>query len=205
MIERKFIEAKVNDYKIKTYLKKTLDNAGFSKAEIEKTPLGVKITIHTSKPGLIVGKSGSNIKNITEMLREQFGLENPQLEIEEIMEPELDAQIIAERIVYQLKRFGKAKFKAIGYKSLQRMISAGAIGAEVVIAGRIPGKRHNTWRFKGGRLPKNGNIADTKVRHGFEEIQWKQGTVGIKVSLLTPDVKTPDSFKIIKEPIKSDN
>jgi len=204
MIERKFIESKVKDYKIKTYLKGIMDNAGFSKAEIEKTPLGMKITIHTNEPGLIVGKSGSNIRSITDSLKNQFGLENPQLEIEEIKDPDLDAQIIADRIVYQLERFGNSKFKAIGYKNLQRMMSAGAVGAEVVISGRVPGARHHTWRFKAGRLPKNGNIADTKVKRGFKEVQWKQGTVGVKVALLEPNVKTPDKF-VLLEAKKDDN
>ncbi len=204
MIERKFISDKVNDYKIKKFLQSKLVNVGFSGSSIEKTPLGMKITIHSSKPGLIVGKSGSNIKSITEVLKKEFGLDNPQIEIEEVTKPELDSQIIAERIVYQLERFGKSRFKAIGYKSLQRMMNAGAIGAEVVISGRIPGKRHNTWRFKAGRLPKNGFVANHVVSKGFAEIQWKQGTVGIKVLILKPDVKTPDYFELVKE-VKDDN
>jgi len=204
MIERKFIEEKVKEYKIKEMLKGMMDNVGFSKVEIEKTPLGMKITIHSSKPGLIVGKGGSNIKALNEKL-EAYGLKNPQIEIEEIAEPELDAHIIAERIVYQIKRFGKSRFKAIGYKTLQRMMNAGAVGAEVTISGRIPGKRHNTWRFKAGRLPKNGYVADNLVNKGFEEIQWKQGTVGVKVSILRPGIPTPDNFELVKEVVKDDN
>jgi len=204
MIERKFIEEKVKEFKIKEMIKGLMDNVGFSKVEIEKTPLGMKITIHSSKPGLIVGKGGSNIKALSEKL-EAYGLKNPQIEIEEIEEPELDAHIIAERIVYQIKRFGKSRFKAIGYKTLQRMMNAGAVGAEVTISGRIPGKRHNTWRFKAGRLPKNGYVADCLVNKGFEEIQWKQGTVGVKVSILKPDIPTPDNFELVKEVVKDDN
>jgi len=205
MIERKFIEDKVRDYKIKRFLRKILDNVGFSKAEVEKTPLGMKITVFTSKPGLVVGKGGSNIKSLTSDLEKKFGLKNPQIEIEEITQPELDAQIIAERVAYQIKRFGKSRFKAIGYKSLQRMVSAGAVGAEVTISGRIPGKRHNTWRFKAGRLPKNGFVADNLVDKGFEEIQWNQGTIGIKVAILRPGIKTPDNFELIKEVEVNDN
>jgi len=206
MIERKILEQKVKDYKIKEFIRDELDNVGFSRAEIEKTPLGMKVTIHSSKPGLIVGKGGANIKSLTRVLEEEFGLKNPQIEIEEIKEPELDPQIIAERIAYQLKRFGKSRFKAIGYKSLQRMMNAGAVGAEITISGRIPGKRHNTWRFKAGRLPKNGFVADNLVGKGFEEIHWNQGSVGIKVALLRPDVKTPDNFKLINEvEVSNDN
>ncbi len=204
MIERKFIEGRVRDYRIKQFLKSIMGNAGFSKSEIEKTPLGMKIRIYTSKPGLVVGKSGDNIRVITESLEKEFGLKNTQLEIEEIMEPDLDPKIVAERIVFQIKRFGKSRFKAIGYKALQNMIKAGAVGAEVVISGRIPGQRHNTWRFSGGRLPKSGYVSDNLVDRGFEEVQWNQGTIGVKVALLRSGIKNPDHFELVKEEKKVD-
>jgi small subunit ribosomal protein S3 len=120
------------------------------------------------------------------------------------MEPDLDPRIVAERIVFQIKRFGKSRFKAIGYKALQNMLKAGAVGAEVVISGRIPGQRHNTWRFSGGRLPKSGYISDNVVDRGFDEVQWNQGTIGIKVALLRADVKNPDHFELVKEEKKID-
>ncbi len=202
MIERKFIENKVKEYKIKSYLKEKFVNAGYSSAEIEKTPLGLKIKINTSKPGIIVGKGGKNIAEMTRLLKKKFKLESPQLEVNEVREPELDANIMAERIVYQIKRFGKTRFKAIGYNTLRRIMKAGAVGAEVVISGRIPGKRHKTWRFKEGRLPKNGHVANNLVDKGFKDIQWKQGSVGVKVNILSPYVKTPDQFNIIKTPEK---
>jgi small subunit ribosomal protein S3 len=106
---------------------------------------------------------------------------------------------MAERVAYQIERFGKSRFKGIGYKTLQVIMDSGAVGAEVVISGRIPGKRHNTWRFKSGSLPKNGHVANQLVDKGFKEIHWKQGSVGIKVLILRPDIKTPDYFKLVKE------
>lgn len=205
MIERTFLENKVRDYKIKKYLKSLMDNVGLSKINIEKTPLGFKITIYSSKPGLIVGKGGSNIKELTAKLEDKFNLESPQIEIEEIVTPELDAQIMAERTVYQIKRFGKSRFKAIGYRTLKSMISVGAIGAEVIISGRIPGKRHNTWRFKKGRLPTNGYVADQLVDKGFKEIKWNQGSVGVKVRILRPGTPNPDVFNLAKEVKVNDN
>jgi len=199
MIERKFVKANMDDRKIKDYLKDKLANSGFSSAEIEKTPLGAKVIIHASKPGLIVGKGGQHINEISAELNKKFNLDNPQVEINEIRDPELDPNIIADRIVQQLIRFGKTRFKAIGYKCLQKMLSSGAVGAEIVMSGRIPGKKHKTWRFKGGRLPKAGYIADHLVSKGFREVQWKQGSVGITVKILSPYVKTPDDFKLTKE------
>lgn len=205
MIERKFLENKVRDYKIKRFLIKLMDNVGLSRINVDKTPLGFKITIYSSKPGLIVGKGGSNIKKVTAKLEEKFGLKSPQIEIEEIVTPELDAQIVAERVAYQIERFGKSRFKAIGYRSLQSMVNSGAVGAEVIISGRIPGKRHNTWRFKSGRLPKNGYVADHLVDKGFKEIRWNQGSIGVKVRLLKPGTPNPDTFKLVKEAEKNDN
>lgn len=204
MIERKFVRAKMDDYKIKNYLKNRLVNSGFSDAEIEKTPIGTRVIINASKPGLIVGKGGSQVNEISRELIEKFKLENPQVEINEIKDPELDPNIIAERVVQQLIRFGKTRFKAIGYKTLQKMLSSGAVGAEVVISGRIPGQRHKTWRFKGGRLPKSGYVSDHLVKRGFRDIKWNQGSIGITVKILTPDVKTPDDFKLVKEEKKEE-
>ncbi len=205
MIERKFISDMVKEYEIKEYLRKVLETAGLSTIEIEKTPLGTKIIIFSSKPGLIVGKGGENIKRLTEELKKKFKIENPLLEIEEIQNPDLDPRIVAERVEYQLKKFGKTKFKAIGYRNLQRMMNAGAIGAEITISGRIPGKRHKCWRFKAGKLPKNGYIADYIVDKGYREIHWNQGSVGIKVSILKPGIKTPDTFELVKEEKENDN
>jgi small subunit ribosomal protein S3 len=199
MIERKFIEEKMRDHKIKRFIKSRLKGMGFSSVELEKTPFGMKVTIHTSKPGLVIGRRGVNLTEMTETLRTTFNLESPQIEVKEVENPNLDPQIMAERIVMQLDRFGATRFKTIGYRTLKTIMAAGAVGTEIKISGKVPGKRANYWRFREGHLPKVGDIAIEHVRKGFEVAKLRPGIVGVKVSILTKDVRLPDSVKFEKE------
>ena len=119
-----------------------------------RTPLGEKIIIYTSRPGLIVGRKGENIKKLTKNLKKKFDLENPQIEIAEVDKIMLDPQIVAERIASSLERFGSNRFKGIGHKTMEEVIQSGALGIEIVISGKIPGARAKSWRFYKGYLKK---------------------------------------------------
>ena len=127
-------------------------------------------------------------------------MENPQIEVAEITNPNLDAQTMAEQIVNVLERFGPKRFKSVGYKTLQRIIDAGAVGAEIVISGRgLPGSRAKTWRFYSGYLKKSGDVAMSLMDYGLCVANLKSGTIGIKVKVLPPDVVLPDHIEIIKK------
>src|SRR3989344_4898171 len=106
MIERKFVAQKIKEFQIEEYISESLDNVGHSKTRMMKTPLGEKIVIYSSRPGLIVGRKGQNIKQLTRTLKKRFSLENPQIEISEVENPSLDANIVAEKIVDALEKFG---------------------------------------------------------------------------------------------------
>jgi small subunit ribosomal protein S3 len=202
MIERRFIDQKVKDYKVKDYINNRLGKQGYSRCEITKTPLGMKVIIYTSKPGLIVGRGGENIKSLTEVMRTKFKMQSPQIEVREVENPELDANIMAGRVAFQLTRFGVSRFKSIGYRTLQRIILAGATGAEILMAGKVPGKRSKTWRFYGGSLPKCGHISDTEVQIAIQSIKLKSGVVGITVKILPPGIRMPDDVQIKKPDMK---
>jgi small subunit ribosomal protein S3 len=103
--------------------------------------LGEKIVIVASRPGLIVGKGGGNISRLTKDLKEKFGLENPQIEIEEVKNSRSDAAITAEMIANSLERFGSARFKGVGHKSNERCNLPGGLGVEILISGKIPRSR----------------------------------------------------------------
>ena len=192
MIERKFIVQKIREHQIQEYMATVLAKAGYSHTEIRNTPLGEKITIYTTRPGLVVGKSGENVKKITAYLKKNFKLENPQIEIGDVQNPLLDVQYVADRIAYSLERFGAKRFKSIGYKMLQDIINAGAVGAEIVLSGRIPSARARSWRFSAGYLKKSGDVAVSKIPHAHVSVNLSIGTVGVKVSIMTPDIKLPD-------------
>lgn len=113
-------------------------------------------------------------------------MENPRVDIAEIKSPDLDAQIVADDIALSLERFGSLRFKAIAYKALMKMKSSSALGAEIVLSGRLPSERAKTWRFKFGYLRKTGD-ASNDVNYAESTATDKQGVVGIKVSILSPE------------------
>tara|TARA_Y100000310_G_scaffold291063_1_gene318716 strand:- start:5245 stop:6066 length:822 start_codon:yes stop_codon:yes gene_type:complete len=199
MIERKFVAERMKEFQIEEYIRSTLKNVGHSMTKLQRTPMGEKIIIYSSRPGLIVGRKGENIKKLTETLKSKFKLENPQLEIAEVEQIHLDAKIVAERIASTLERFGSSKFKAVGHRTISDAIGAGALGIEILISGKIPGARAKRWRFYKGYLKKCGDIAIEGVSEAKTEAQLKSGTIGIQVKIMPPTVKLPDNIKLNKD------
>tara|TARA_Y100000310_G_scaffold244040_1_gene248718 strand:- start:2063 stop:2833 length:771 start_codon:yes stop_codon:yes gene_type:complete len=205
MIERKFVAEKMKEFLVGIYMKKKMGVGKYSSFEIKRTPLGEKVVIKTSRPGLIVGKKGENIKNLTRVMKTKFKMENPQVEVAELNNPYLDAQNVAEQIVSILERFGPKRFKSVGYKTLQNIIDSGAMGAEILISGRgLPGSRAKSWRFYAGYLKKSGDIAVSFVEYGLAKANLKSGTVGVKVRILPGDTQLPDkiTLKEVKKEIQ---
>ncbi len=200
MIEREFISQKSKEHYIKKYVQSQLENAGISSIKLKKIPLGEKIIIETSRPSLVVGSKGSNIKLLTRTLKKKFQLENPQIEINEVKNIFLDANIVAERIASSLERFGSARFKGVGHKTLSDVMNAGALGVELVISGKIPSSRARSWRFAVGYLKKCGDISIVGVRHAQASAILKTGTIGIKVAIMPPGLVLPDNVEILAEP-----
>jgi len=199
LIERKFVNQNIKEFEIKEYIKHNLNRVGLSDVKLQRTPLGEKIIISTSRPGLVVGRSGTNITKLTHDLKQVFKLENPQIEIEEVTNVGLDANIIAEMIANSLEKFGIARFKGIGHKAMADVMSAGALGVEILIGGKVPSTRAKTWRFPQGYLKKCGDIAVSQIKVAYASAQLKSGTIGIKVSIMTPDIKLPDRIHIKEE------
>lgn len=199
MIERKFVAQKIKEYQIQEYIEHNLKNVGHSHTKMVNTPLREKIVLYASRPGLIVGRKGQNIKELTKTLKKIFGLENPQIEISEVEEVNLDAKIVAERITDSLERFGAQKFKAIGHKMMESVLGAGALGIEIIVSGKIPSRRAKSWRFYSGYLKKCGDISITGVDKAHTQAKLKTGVIGVKVSIMPSGTILPDKVEIIKE------
>jgi len=195
MEERKTVKFKKEEYAIKERLKSEIGKGKVSKVKIEYTPMGEKIIISTNKPGFVIGRGGERIEALTEILKKEFKLENPHIEIDEITEPDLDAQLVADDIALGLERFGPLKFKVLAYRYLQRIMKAGALGSEIRLGGKLPSSRARLWRFSQGYLKKTGDEAKM-VDRAQVEAQTKPGTVGVKVSILRPGVKLKDKITI---------
>ncbi|MAG79155.1 30S ribosomal protein S3 [Candidatus Pacearchaeota archaeon] len=201
MEERKAVKLKKEEFAIREAIKKSLGKGKISKVRIEYTPIGEKIIISTNKPGLVIGRGGEKIGELTRILKTKFKLENPHIEIDEIIEFEFDAQIMADEIALGLERFGPLRFKVIAYRTLEKIIKAGALGVEIKLSGKLPGARAKTWRFAQGYLKKTGDSAKV-VDRAQSKAQTKPGVVGVKVSILSPHVKLLDKVNIDDELIE---
>jgi len=201
MEEKNVVKLKKEEFAIKEYVKKYLGKGKVSKVQIEYTPVGEKIIISTNKPGLIIGRGGEKIAELTKILKNRFNLENLHIEIDEIKIPEFDAQIMADNIALSLERFGPLKFKVISYRTLQKIVDAGALGVEIRLSGKLPGARAKTWRFAQGYLKKTGDGAKV-VDRAQSRAETKPGTVGVKVSILSPHAILIDRINIDEELLK---
>lgn len=203
MIERKFVAQKLREKQVQDFIASFLSKSGQSRVEIKRTPLGEKIIVYTSRPGLIVGKKGENIKKLTYILKTKFEMENPQIEIGEMGNPMLDANSVADQIAYNLEKFGPRRFKFLGYENLKRIMGAGALGAEILISGRgVPGSRAKSWRFSAGYLKKSGDVSENYVLRANVSAYLKTGAIGVKVMILPPDINLPDKIKFIADEVK---
>ena len=200
MEERKTVSFKKDEFSIREYIKKNLGKGKISHVRIEYTPVGEKIIVSTHKPGLVIGRRGEKIDELTRVLKKRFNLENPHIEIDEIMKPELDAQLMADEIALSLERFGPIKFKVIAYKALQKIMNSGAAGAEIKLSGKLPSARARQWRFAQGYLKKTGDSAKV-VDRAQSRAETKPGTVGIKVAILSPEgiLKLKDKVNITEK------
>lgn len=195
MEEKKFVSVRKEEFNICEFIKKEFGKGKISGVKIEYTPVGERILISTHKPGLVIGKRGEKIAELIEYLKRRFKMENPHIDIDEIIHPEFNAQLVADEIALSLERFGPMRFKAIAYKMLTRIKSAGALGAELRLSGKLPGDRAKSWRFAFGYLKKTGDAA--KIVDRAEAVaETKPGIVGIKVSILSPEKKIHDLIEI---------
>jgi len=201
MKESNVVQFKKEEFTIREHIKKLLGKGKISKVRIEYTPIGEKIIVSTHKPGLVIGRKGEKIEELTRTLKTKFKLENLSIEIDEITQPEFDAQINADEIALELERFGPLKFKVIAYRKLQKIMDAGALGVEIRLGGKLPSKRAKTWRFAQGYLKKTGDSAKV-VDRAQSRAETKPGTVGVKVSILSPHAKLKDKIRIDEELIK---
>jgi small subunit ribosomal protein S3 len=201
MIERGLVKEKLKEFQIQEFIHSRMSGADFSHAVIKKTPLGDKIVIYAARPGMVVGRKGENIRALTEELKIKFKLENPQVEIAEIENIYLDANVVSERIVSSLERFGSMRFKQIGHKMLDIVIKSGALGIEICLSGKIPSKRARTWRFYQGYLKKSGDAAEVGVKTAIKHAKLKSGVVGVVVKIMPPDIELPDHIELLSEPI----
>ena len=192
--EHQFIEDGLQRTQIDEFFGEELARAGYGGMEVAKTPMGTQIVLKAEKPGMVIGKGGKNIRKITSELEERFDLDDPQIDVQEVDEPDLNAQIVADRLANALERGWY--FRKAGHTTIDRIMDAGALGAEIVLSGKVTGARSRVEKFNRGYIKHNGEPAESIVDHGKGVAVMKLGTIGVNVKIIPPGAELPDDFRI---------
>ncbi len=182
MLKRYFIRQGIKEVQIERFIKGNFPTGDYSDIVLQRTPLGLKIVIYTNKPGRIIGRGGKNINMITDALKVRFKLENPQIDIKAIENPDLDAKIVAKQIASALEK--GYNHKKIGNLTMRRVMNAGALGTQIIIAGKLGGSKGRTAKFTEGYLKHCGDPVKQVMDFGYEEANTRPGKIGIKVKIM---------------------
>ena len=191
MVEKKFIDEPIEKYKIMKFLEDNLGQAWIANIDIQRTPLATRVTLETLNPGRIIGRKGRSINRLTETLKKEFNVENPQINVVEVTQPYLEPRIVAKKAARYIE-IGK-KVRAVMHYLLREIMNAGAMGAEIVASGKIgaKGARARTLRVYAGYIPKAGEPVHY-VRRAHLTANTKSGTIGVLVRIVPPGTKFPD-------------
>ena len=184
------------------YLAATLKDAGYGDVDVQKTPIGTRITLYVTRPGLVIGRKGTGIKDLTTRLEEKFGLTNPQISVLEVSIPELNPKIMCNRIAQLIER-GTA-FRRAAMWSMNTIMNAGALGAEVAIAGKLRSERAHFEKHSSGVIPKSGDLAEKVVRIGTTSVLTKMGLMGIQLRIALKN-ELPHDFEFSESVTQADS
>ena len=203
MMEKNFVTEGLKRTKIDEYLEKELERAGYGGMDIHVTPLGTMVVVYAERPGMVIGRGGKTVRQITQNLKNKFDLDNPQVEVKEVDVPELNARIMAAKIANMLQR--GMHFRRVAYSTIRRIMGAGAQGVEVTISGKIRGSRSAVAKFVEGYIKKCGEPADRFVEEGFAIAPLKPGVLGIVVRIMPPEAVLPDKVDILAPKVEEND
>jgi small subunit ribosomal protein S3 len=192
---------------LKDYLREKIKDAGFSDVEISKTPVGTRIALHVTRPGIVIGRKGSGIRELTEVLGTKFGLKNPQISVVEIAKPELSPNVMCNRLASHIER-GTA-FRRATMWTLQQIMENGAMGVQITISGKLRGDRSAFEKHSVGILPRAGHHAEVIVAEDIAHVKTPMGLIGIRIRIaikekLIPEFEFKDKSKKAKQKQKEE-
>ena len=203
MIEKDFVTEGLKRTKIDEFLESELDRAGYGGMDVQVTPLGTMVIVRAERPGMVIGRGGKTVRAITQTLKNEFELDNPQVEVKQVDVPELNPRIMASKIANMLQR--GMHFRRVAYSNIRRIMGAGAQGVEITISGKIRGSRSAVAKFVEGYIKKCGEPATKYVQEGFSTVRLKPGVLGVYVRIMPPEAVLPDKVDIlapIAEPVE---
>jgi len=175
---------------LKDYLRAKIKDAGFSNVEVSKTPTGTRVVLHVTRPGIVIGRKGTGIKELTEKLESDFGLKNPQIAVEEITKPELSPEVMCNRMASHLER-GTA-FRRATMWTIQQIMEGGAMGVEITISGKLRGDRSAFEKHSQGILPRAGHHADVIVSEDIAHVETPMGLIGVRIRIAQKEKLIPE-------------
>jgi small subunit ribosomal protein S3 len=189
-VQKAFMKDNLRKAELDEFLLKELGKAGYSKMELTKTPLGTRVVVYAARPGMVIGRRGQSIRDLTKVLEERFGLDNPQISVAAIEFPELDSRVVASQVAAALQR--GVHFRRAAYWAVQRVMEAGALGVEITIRGKLTSERSRYEHYRQGYLPRSGDAASKQIGRAVEWVQLKPGMLGIHVNIVPPGFDFPD-------------
>lgn len=195
--ERKFVAENIRRVLLKEYLMKEVSRAGFGGLDVQRTPMGTRVILTTERPGLVIGRRGQTIKNLTAVIEDRFGFENPRIEVQEVENASLNAQIMAEKLAFSLERGWH--FRRAGHSTVRRIMDAGARGCHIIVAGKLTGQRHRTEKFKEGYIKFCGEPKANFIDHGYAVAKLKMGVIGVTVEIMAKDAKLPADITVLNK------
>jgi small subunit ribosomal protein S3 len=182
---------------LKDFLRVAIKDAGFSHAEISKTPTGTRVALHVTRPGIVIGRKGSGIRDLTDKLATDFGLKNPQISVVEIDKPELSPSVMCNRMASHLER-GTA-FRRATMWTLKQIMENGAMGVQITISGKLRGDRSAFEKHSLGILPRAGHHAEVIVDEDIAHVKTAMGLIGIRIRIARNEKYVPEfEFKTQK-------
>ena len=175
------------------FLREEIKEAGFHEVEVSKTPSGTRITLHVTRPGIVIGRKGVGIKQLTEKIETDFGFKNPQISVEEVTNGDLSPSVMCNRMASHIER-GTA-FRRATMWTMNQIMESGAMGVQITISGKLRGDRSAFEKHTQGILPRAGNYAKDIVSEDITHTKTPMGLIGIKIRIATKEKLVPE-FKL---------
>jgi small subunit ribosomal protein S3 len=189
---KKYADYILEDYQIREFIKKKLHHAGVAKIEIERSTRRVRLRIFTARPGIVIGKKGSEIEKLKKELEGRVSQE-VLIDIQEVRKPEVDAQLVAENVAMQIER--RVAFRRAMKRGVSSAMRFGAQGVKIICSGRLGGaEMARTEWYREGRVPLHTLRAD--IDYGITEARTTYGTVGIKVFVFHGEILKKDKAEL---------
>ena len=193
LVKKLFIKKALTQAMIDEFLAKKFYRAGYAGVQIIQFPLGTRVFIDAERPAMIIGRRGETIRQLARIFEHEFGIQNPQITVRRVENPDLNARVVASRIAVFLEK--GAYYRRVASIMLRRIINAGAVGAQIVISGKLRTERARYEKLRWGKVYSTGYHVEYMVDRAVMHVLLKPGIYGIEVTIVKP-AKTADYVRI---------